>query len=1201
MHRAYRPKRVSPTVARTLLPVALLVLVWGATAVSAGAATAPVFGPEDFIRGTGAPETKARSFSTAGFTGPFLLQVANGGADGSLERSSSALVTLNGEVIFGPRDFNQTVELLDREIVLEPDNELGVEVRSLPGSGFTLTVLGNRTQPEIEILAPESGLVTSSASVQVSGVFSGAVESVVVNGVAATLDGTSFTAAVPLEEGTNRLVATAIDGLGSSATASISVRRDTTPPLVVIETPADGDRLVSEVVTVAGTVNDIIPGATINEDDVTVKVNGQPAPVMNRTFIVPDLPLELGDNTLTAVAVDRAGNTASSSIVVSREPDLAGIRIVITGGNNQRGPIGSSLPDPLSVRVLDEEGQPIAGRPLTFAVSRGDGLLGSPADNLRSQTLLTAADGTAAASFQLGSRTGEGFHRVRVTTPGSLTFAEFCATAEPAPPSTISVTMAPPAKAAVGRPLAEPLSVIVNDNGGNGVPGVPVTFRVVLGGGSFEGDESVEVLTDPDGIAEAVWTLGPDPGVANNKAAASFEGNPGLPVTFVVSGLATGPARATRIVGVVQNSAGEPIPGARAVLRGSDREAVTGADGRFVIRDVPPGGHRVGILGSAANDPTQGIFYPDIDFAVEAVSGADNELDQVVVLPFLDMAGAKLAGGDEDVILEMKGVPGFAIKVFANSVILPDGSRGEVLMSSSQVKFDKVPMPPPQGSTPLVVGTLQPAGIRFDPPAQVIYPNVEGLAPGDVADIFAFHHDIGQFVNVGPGTVTEDGSVVVSDPGFGIVQAGWHCLIRLPGPAADCANDCSGDLQWRIVQEDGSLGPAKTRGPVVLAPGGTAAQIQVDFSPGGGSFDSQSWSGGPPLVSLSDQSAAGTTAEVTATSGSESGSTTLTSPTYRIPVPDEEDKTCEAEVDVVVAELEVRQDDTVIEEDDVAFITADPEMPNLTARLIDGPADITVSWNLEVAYQQGNRDDQCFFPGPDGNATTDLPGDQVWDIHAEFGTDFCGGEATLTYSIDGSEPQEFPFRIHGKNATQATVRGELALLRHHLIAWREGRFQQFQTLAGFVQSWEEGPFSVLHSSDNGFGIMQLTAGAIPIDQLWNWEENANEGESRADDFTDNAETYNDQVQQGQNWTGATGGTPPNEGTAFPNAPEFSNDELDRETWARYNSGFRYHDFDPAQGAWVNRNVNAPGNQYADDLNTRRDQIQQNNVFPPLWN
>lgn len=915
---AQRRHRVSLTPDKRALriPLALGVLIWIALAVPAAAVPAPIFGPEDFVRSTEEPQTESRTFSTAGSQGPFLLRLENGGADGTFGRVSSALVTLNGEVVFGPRDFNQTVGLLEREVVLEPDNELTVEVRSIPGTGFTLTVLGEPAGPtQVEILEPESGLVTSAGSVRVSGVLSGRVESIGVNGVPAVLDGGSFAAGVPLEEGTNRLVATATDGEGVSATDAVSVRRDTTPPLVVIETPRDGDRLVGETVTVAGTVNDIIPGATVNEDDVTVTVNGQPAPVMNRTFLVADLPLELGDNTLTAVAVDRVGNTGTSSIVVSREPDLAGIRIVITRGNNQRGLIGSLLPEPLSVRVVGEDGQPIAGRPLTFTVSRGDGLLGDPADGLRSQTLLSAADGTAVTSFQLGSRTGEGFHRVRVTTPGSLTFAELCATAEPAPPATISITRAPPTRGMVDRPLIEPLSVIVNDSGGNGVPGVPVTFRVELGGGSFSGQDSVEILTDPDGIAEAEWTLGPEPGTANNEASATFPDNPGLPAVFTASGFATGPPEETTVEGVVQNSAGEPIVGARAVLRGTDLEAFTGPDGRFVIEDVPPGGHHVGILGGPADEPERGRFYPDIEFAIEAIAGVANELDQVVVLPFLDLAGAKLVGGDEDVILEMEGVPGFAIKVFAHSVILPDGSRGEVLMSSSQVKFDKVPMPPPQGSTPLVVGTLQPAGIRFDPPAQVTYPNVEGLAPGDVADIFTFHHDIGQFVNAGPGTVTEDGSVVVSDPGFGIVQSGWHCLIRIPGPAADCANKCSGRIEWRISangEGGGSSGPVKL-GAAEEAADAQQVTVTVSFRPGGGSNDSS------PVWKVADSGVAEivgspTSGDTVTLRGVKGGTTTLTSAVYRIPQPsDQGDKTCQAEVDVTVVGVKIEEADVTMD------------------------------------------------------------------------------------------------------------------------------------------------------------------------------------------------------------------------------------------------------------------------------------------------
>src|SRR5262249_44654358 len=149
---------------------------------------------------------------------------------------------------------------------------------------------------------------------------------------------------------------------------------------------------------------------------------------------------------------------------------------------------------------------------------------------------------------------------------------------------------------------------------------------------------------------------------------------------------------------------------------------------------------------------------------------------------------------------------------------------------------------PPQGSTPFIVGTLQPGGVHFDPPAQVTYPNVNGLAPGDVADLFAFHHDIGQFVNIGPGTVSEDGSVITSDPGFGIVQAGWHGVLRFAGPTAQAANGCMGQFQWQAVKADGTQGPVRTAVPVQLfmdADDAKQANIKVQFSPGGGSFNSQ--------------------------------------------------------------------------------------------------------------------------------------------------------------------------------------------------------------------------------------------------------------------------------------------------------------------------------------------------------------------------
>ena len=450
---------------------------------------------------------------------------------------------------------------------------------------------------------------------------------------------------------------------------------------------------------------------------------------------------------------------------------------------------------------------------------------------------------------------------------------------------------------------------------------VPATFQVALGGGNFDGSDSIIVFTNADGIAEVNWTLGPDPGVANNEATADFADNSGFPAVFIVSGVESGAVEDTTVSGIVQDNTGNPVIGARAVIRDTDLEAFTGQDGMFTIANVLPGGHHVGILGSEANDPVSGVFFPDIDFAIEVISGVDNTLDQIVVLPFLDQDSAQLAGGNQNVVLTMAGVSGFSITVFANSTFVRDPDTGELVqepveLTSSQVRFDRIPMPPPQGSTPLIVGTLQPAGIIFDPPAEICYPNAAALAPGDVADIFAFHHDIGQFVNLGPGTVSEDGSVICSDPGFGIIQSGWYCVIRIPGPTADCLNDCRVTMEWQLLDSNGNTtGSKKTVGPIQLCKGQKAEVVVTFLNPTGGSLDSATWSGGSQ-VSFSGQLALGPVALVTI-EGAQSGTTNITSPIYRIAIPPEDggDKTCEVEIPVEVYGITIEKvGNTIIEQ-----------------------------------------------------------------------------------------------------------------------------------------------------------------------------------------------------------------------------------------------------------------------------------------------
>lgn len=81
-----------------------------------------------------------------------------------------------------------------------------------------------------------------------------------------------------------------------------------------------------------------------------------------------------------------------------------------------------------------------------------------------------------------------------------------------------------------GSDLADPLVVEVRDQYGNPLQDIPVTFSIRSGGGKLGGGRFREevVVTDPDGLAQSILTLGPNP--AKNTVEATV---PGLePVPF---------------------------------------------------------------------------------------------------------------------------------------------------------------------------------------------------------------------------------------------------------------------------------------------------------------------------------------------------------------------------------------------------------------------------------------------------------------------------------------------------------------------------------------------------------------------------------------------------------------------------------------------------------------------------------------------
>ncbi len=653
----------------------------------------------------------------------------------------------------------------------------------------TVEVFVDSTPAGIFIDAPEDGLNTGDAQVDVRGRVEGAdVERVEVNGVEVeVVDGAFAVDGVSLEEGLNVITAVVTDTFGNVGLARVEVIRDAGAPVIHIETPADGAVLTTTQIDVAGITNDYITGITVSEDDLDIWVNGQPAVVLNRTFTLSDLLLQRGPNTITVEAEDRAGNRSSKSIEVT-VVDEAGQRLVLISGQSQGARQGDPVQDPLVVSLLDENGNPVPESPVTFTVVRGDGALDAFPETGRELVVQTDDNGLAAVNFTPGGRAGAGSHRVVATAPGFLGRVEFCTSVYPDDAVQVVAVAGENQMGQTGAALPEAFVALVTDAAGNPVPFTPVTFTALDGGGAFAGEGSVVVETDRDGLARAALTLGPAGG--RNAAQATIEAleDPAeQAATFHADAFPPGERAATRVVGQVLDNQDTPIPGVTAWIRLDDGPIISDiADeqGRFAIADAPIGAVHLVIEGETAlRDGT----WPRLTYDIITVAGVDNDIGGPIYLPELAPENTAEVGGDADVTIAMDGVEGATLTVFANSVTCLDGSS-ECAITWSQVRGERVPDPAPMGSTFDMVATLQPPGVRFDPPARLCVPN-RGNPAGYQQEMFAYDHDLGDWVGIGTGTVTPDGQQICSDSGFGLHKSGWHGTPP-PPPPPKCPSNC---------------------------------------------------------------------------------------------------------------------------------------------------------------------------------------------------------------------------------------------------------------------------------------------------------------------------------------------------------------------------------------------------------------------------
>jgi len=658
--------------------------------------------------------------------------------------------------------------------------------------GFSVTVTSSGPPPTVTITSPQplSVFNASGNPVTVTGTVDNSNDTVSVNGVAATVSSGTFTApGVALREGANILTATATDKYGNVGSASETVTLNTTPPQLGILSPTDGAVVMTSTVTVAGNVNEQVPG-TINAKQVTIMVNGIAAAVSNRTFSALNVPLVQGMNTVTATATDPAGNTSQSTIHVTYMGAIPVQKLVAISGDGQTGMIGASLAAPLVIEAEDSNGAPVPNQQVTFSVTKSDGMLTSTTQQGQQVTAITDQNGMASVQLTLGSRVGVGNNQVSVTAPGYVGQVVFTATSTVGAPAKILVEMGDNQTGIAGQALPSPLVIEVFDAGGNPVSYVPVTFTIQSGGGNFGGNLTLQVSTDINGMASALLTLGQQEGVNNNNVSATFNGNTGAVASFIASGQAPGPASITSISGLVEDDSNTPVPGATITLEGTTYSAISDLNGNFTISPAPVGTFLLKVVGqtSTRTDAT----FPTLVYNITTIAGLNNTLGMPVCLPPLDPTSVQNYDptSNTPLTLQMTGIPGYVFTVAPHSAFNPDGTPYTGPLSLSQVHADRVPMAPPHGTLPLIAGTLQPPGLHFNPPVATQFPNASALAPGTVVDIYSYDHDQMEWVSQGPARVSADGSVITSDPGFGISKSGWH-FPPPPPPPPKCASSCT--------------------------------------------------------------------------------------------------------------------------------------------------------------------------------------------------------------------------------------------------------------------------------------------------------------------------------------------------------------------------------------------------------------------------
>jgi hypothetical protein len=374
MYRAVAPRSVPQIICAWLL---LVVTLFSASEAFSAAGDLTLFGPKRYERSQGKPWAFTDSFNgCANSAGQALLRVQNGTSkDSSL---SSALITLNGTNVLVEADFKNQSALLEKSVTIRPgSNTIATQLKSggqkeTPFLVVTIIGLGcDSTPPVISSLQPVDGALLNILRPGISASYAdnSAGAGIDTASVRVILDGNDITSscavegtsvscspAADLPEGGHNIILAVSDLLHNPATLGWSFSTDTIAPQAAIASPANNQYLGDLSVTVSGSIDDPKAIVTVTSTSLGAGSSSKTAAISGAKFSVADVPLTEGENTLTAVAVDSAGNRTESGIKVIVDTTLPQVTVTAPNdgsftGSNTTSVSGFVSEPPVSVLV----------------------------------------------------------------------------------------------------------------------------------------------------------------------------------------------------------------------------------------------------------------------------------------------------------------------------------------------------------------------------------------------------------------------------------------------------------------------------------------------------------------------------------------------------------------------------------------------------------------------------------------------------------------------------------------------------------------------------------------------------------------------------------------------------------------------------------------------------------------------------------